>query len=96
MSINVLVIFRVKERKVGTFRELMGFVKTSLSEVPGCRGVRVFHGVDDPRLFTLVETWDSKERHRAHFAKLVASGEWHQLLEYLAADPVTSYLEELC
>jgi quinol monooxygenase YgiN len=95
MSINVLVLFRVKETKVGTFRELMSSVKTSLSQVPGCRGVRIFHGVDEPKLFTLLETWESKERHRAHFAMLVAAGQWAQLLEYLAADPVTSYLEEL-
>lgn len=93
--IDVVVSFRVKDSEVDPFRETMRSVKTSLPQVSGCHGVRIFQGVDDPSLFTLIESWESKQTHRAHIALLLASGQWSQILGYLAAEPVTNYVQEL-
>lgn len=95
MHIDVVVSFKVEETRVAAFRQLMHSVKTSLPTVSGCLGARIFQGIDDASLFTLVERWESRERHSAHIAQLVASGQWAQILDYLAAEPVATYVAEL-
>ncbi|HKU36989.1 MAG TPA: antibiotic biosynthesis monooxygenase family protein [Polyangiales bacterium] len=95
MNINVVVTFKVQASKIDAFRELMDSVKTHLPTVSGCDGVRIMQSVEDPRLFTLVERWDSKEKHRTHIAMLVASGQWERIREYLAAEPLSHYAAEL-
>jgi quinol monooxygenase YgiN len=95
MGVNLIVSFKVKPEKLAAFKEVMQGVKTGLPTVPGCRGVKVLNGIDDPLTFTLVETWDSKEVHAKHIQGVVESGQWQQIVAHLAAEPSSTYYSEM-
>jgi quinol monooxygenase YgiN len=95
MGVNLVISFNVKPEKLNAFREIMQGVKTGLPTVVGCRGVRVYNSLDNPLVFTLVETWDSKELHAQHIKKVVDSGQWGQIAEHLNAEPTSSYFTEM-
>jgi quinol monooxygenase YgiN len=93
--ITQIITFRSKPEKLGQFIDIMHSVKATLPHVSGCSAVRVHQGTDDPCVFTLVETWDSEDRHREHIAGLVANGTWAQVARLLASDPESRYYAEL-
>lgn len=95
MGINVILSFKIRPDKVESFTSLMKTVKVTLPSVPGCQTVKVYRSPNDPLLFTLVETWDSKEIHAKHIQGLKDSGQWDAIAEYFTADPVSNYYEEL-
>jgi quinol monooxygenase YgiN len=95
MSVNLLINFYAKPERLNAFQELLQGVKTGLPTVEGCRGVRIYHNLDHPLMFTLVETWDSKEQHARHIKDVVDSGQWAQLAEHLSAEPSSSYYAEV-
>jgi quinol monooxygenase YgiN len=95
MGVNLVISFSVKPEKLNAFREVMQGVKTGLPTVEGCRGVRIFNSLDNPLVFTLVESWDSKELHAQHIKKVVDSGQWRQIVEHLNAEPTSSYFTEM-
>jgi quinol monooxygenase YgiN len=95
MSLQVLVRVCVQPKKRSAFEQLMRQVQVALPQVPGCEAVRVMYDVADPTRYTLLERWSSRERHAAHLAHLVASGDWARLREHLAEEPVSAYLSEL-
>lgn len=95
MGVNLVISFKVREDKIASFNDLMKTVKASLPGVPGCRGVRIYRDVDNPLVFTLVETWDSAEAHAKHVQGLRDSGQWATIAQMLSADPVSSYYQEL-
>jgi quinol monooxygenase YgiN len=95
MSVTMIITFTAKPEKLSAFSGIMQSVKATLPSVPGCTGVRVHQGADDPNVFTLVETWVSADRHRGHIAGLVKDGVWDQVAGHLARDPESRYYVEL-
>lgn len=95
MGVNLVISFSVKPEKQNAFREIMQGVKTGLPTVQGCRGVRVYNSLDNPLVFTLVETWDSRELHAQHIKQVIDSGQWRQIVEHLSAEPTSSYFTEM-
>lgn len=51
---------------------------------PGCAGYEVAELVDEPATFLVVETWESAEAMRAHFASDDHASYQHQVDELLA------------
>jgi quinol monooxygenase YgiN len=95
MSVNVIVTFAVREESLADFRTILGQVKESLPTSPGCMSVRIFGNVIDPKIFTLVETWESESKHKSHLDALTASGAWKEIARHLTGDPVSSYYREI-
>ena len=95
MGINVILTFKIRPDKVESFTSLMKTVKATLPSVPGCLAVKVYRSPNDPLLFTLVETWDSKEKHGKHIQELKDSGQWDAIAQHFSADAVSNYYEEL-
>ena len=95
MGVNVIISFKIRPDKVESFAGLMKTVKATLPSVPGCQTVKVYRSPNDPLLFTLVETWDSKEMHAKHIQGLKDSGQWNAIAQHFTADPVSNYYEEL-
>jgi quinol monooxygenase YgiN len=93
--VTQIITFRSKPEMLGEFAGVMHSVKSSLPQIPGCKAIRIHQGTDDPCVFTLVETWDSEDRHREHIAGLVADGSWAQISTLLAGEPESRYYAEL-
>lgn len=94
MSVNLIITFNVIEEHVPEFNDLMASVKRSLPEVDGCHGVRVYNDTGDPKVFVIVETWDSADVHGRHVQGLKDSGQWDGIAALLERDPVASYYHE--
>lgn len=95
MGVNVVVNFKVRPARLDSFMDLMKTVKAGLPQVPGCKSVKIYQDANDPLAFTLVEAWDSKDTHARHVKGLQDSGQWAAIAEHLAAEPVSSYFQEL-
>ncbi|WP_371136208.1 putative quinol monooxygenase [Devosia sp.] len=66
-----------------------------IPNTPGCMAVSVMQDVQGPCHFTLVETWESQERHSAHFDSLMANGTWAGMASHLATPPSSAYFRAL-
>lgn len=95
MSITVIVHFEAKAERHTEFANLMQTVCKELPQVHGCLGVSVYRQANSDTRYTLVEQWQSIERHKAHVADLQSSGEWQTLSEHLAGEPVSDYFSSL-
>ncbi|MFS2208009.1 putative quinol monooxygenase [Variovorax sp. Varisp36] len=93
--INVIITFEAKPERASAFAQLMQQVKQSLPSADGCRGVRLYGHGDNVCMFTLVESWESRNKHEAHIAGVVSSGAWDTMAAELAGAPVSSYCNEL-
>ena len=95
MSVQLIVTFNVAAEKLSAFVQIMQQVKSSLPRVPGCEAVRIFNSTSDPRVFVLVETWESEHAHRVHIRSVIDSGGWDHLRSHLACDPASGYYAEV-
>ncbi len=93
--IHLIVTFEASSEKLAAFRQILQQVKTDLPQAPGCQAVRIFNSTSNERVFTLVETWDSENAHRAHIERVVQSGGWEHIRAHLVSDPLSSYLREV-
>ncbi len=95
MSVQVVVQFKALAEKQAAFEAIMESVKADLPKVPGCLGVSVMQDIDDPCRFTLVETWESQDRHKAHIGKLIADGTWAGIESHLDDQPGSGYFRQV-
>jgi quinol monooxygenase YgiN len=89
------VILKALAEKQVAFQAIMESVKTDLPKVPGCLGVSVMQDLEDPCRFTLVETWESSDKHKTHIANLIANGTWAGIESHLDGQPVLGYFRQL-
>nr|WP_295891694.1 antibiotic biosynthesis monooxygenase [uncultured Devosia sp.] len=95
MPVNVVVQFQALAEKLPAFQTIMETVRVELPKTPGCQAVSVMQDADNPCRFTLVETWESQGRHKAHIESLVADGTWAHIASHLAAQPSSGYFHPL-
>lgn len=95
MSVNVIVQFNALTEKLPAFQAIMETVKADLPKIPGCQGVSIMQDFDNPCQFTLVETWESRERHSAHVQSLIADGTWAGIASHLDTQPSSGYFRTL-
>lgn len=94
--VKLIITFETKPDAVTAFTTLLEQVRQDLPKVAGCKGVRVFLGKDNPRVFTLVEDWESESAHKAHINQVIASGAWEKHIAiHLTKPPVSYYYTEL-
>lgn len=95
MTTNVIITFKSTPEKLAAFTNILKQVKNDLPNVEGCKAVRIFNDVNEPCIFTLVETWVSEIEHKKHIESVVSSGGWAHIASHLACDPTSSYYMEL-
>ena len=95
MNIVVIVSFEAKEDKITDFIKILEGVKTELPKVKGCIGVNIFQSSSITNMFTLVETWETKELHQASLDNLSKNGTWDTIASHLATDPKSDYFTQL-
>ena len=94
MSIQLIVIFKIKPEKLASFLEIMKEVKKSLSQVKGCKKVQILQANDDKYTMSLIETWQSIDMHKIHIKNIIESGDWKYILSHLREDPISQYYYE--
>ncbi len=95
MSIKFIITFQAKEDAIRDLSEVMRQVKTDLPNIEGCEGVQVLRNAVNPSVFTLVEAWESKNRHLENSQKLADSGAWDQIVDLLVSAPAGNYYDEI-
>lgn len=95
MSVNNVVILKVKEDKQKSFTSIMQESKVKLLASDGCLSVKMYIDEKDPNTFILVEEWESKEKHNTYFGGLIETGQWKLMSEHLACEPESRYCSEL-
>ena len=95
MPVDFIIHFKAQAAKQAEFQAVMETVKAGLPKVSGCLAVSVMQSVEDPCLFTLVETWQDRNRHQAHIETLTADGTWASIESHLEDQPVSDYFQRL-
>jgi heme-degrading monooxygenase HmoA len=71
-------------------------VREVLDTAPGCRSVRMTHGVESPDRFVLLVEWDSVDAHEQNFRATDRFVTWRGALgPYFAAPPVVEHFADL-
>jgi heme-degrading monooxygenase HmoA len=70
-------------------------VRHALSDSPGCRSVRMTHGVETPSRFVLLVEWDDIAAHQA-FRDSAALGVWRSGIgPYFSGAPTVEHFVDL-
>jgi heme-degrading monooxygenase HmoA len=67
-------------------------VRDVLATTPGCRSVRMTHGVETPSRFVLLVEWDSIEAHEQNFRATDRFTRWRAAIDpFFARPPVVEH-----
>lgn len=58
-----------------------------VSDTPGCRSVRMTHGIEDPLRFVLMVEWDSVQAHEENFRASPRFADWRAAIGPFFAHP---------
>lgn len=61
--------------------------RSGLIETPGCRSVRMTHGIESPERFVLLVEWDSLEAHETNFRATERFPAWRAAIGPFFAQP---------
>jgi heme-degrading monooxygenase HmoA len=71
-------------------------VREVLDSTPGCRSVRMTHGVESPDRFVLLVEWDSVDAHDQNFRATDRFAQWRGAIgPYFAQPPVVEHFENV-
>jgi heme-degrading monooxygenase HmoA len=67
-----------------------------VSETPGCRSVRMTHGIERPTRFVLLVEWDSVSAHEENFRATERFTKWRgQIGLYFANPPLVEHFVDV-
>lgn len=90
-GVYLIINFDVRPEKQTEFEGIMRGVSAAMQSEAGFEEAFVFLDGDLPNKFVLIERWQSKALHRAHYDRIVQSGDWAHILSMLKAEPSMSY-----
>jgi heme-degrading monooxygenase HmoA len=71
-------------------------VRQVLAGTPGCRSVRMTHGVETPTRFVLLVEWDSVEAHNENFRTSERFTQWRAAIgPHFAHPPHVEHFEDV-
>ncbi len=94
MSITLLVTLVARPGSIAEIARTLEEVKSYLPKVDGCESVRIVRGLDDPALFTLIESWSSRAKHETYQRGVAEAGGWGHFTRHLVGDAVSVYYED--
>lgn len=92
---HLIIVFHVAEGRLDDFLPIMTGINEGMSGEKGFESAVVYRDEDEPLTFTLIEKWESRALHRAHYDRIVESGDWANILAMLTEKPVLRYNEKL-
>ncbi len=91
---TVIVHFHAKPGMESDLRRFLRPAIPRLSDLEGCCGGSLFHDIDTPDLFVLVEHWESVSAHKNYIDRIERDGTMDKLLPLLAGPPKRRYLNK--
>ncbi len=71
-------------------------VQEVLATTPGCRSVRMTHGIESPDRFVLLVEWDSVEAHEQNFRATDRFAQWRGAIgPFFAGPPNVEHVADL-
>jgi heme-degrading monooxygenase HmoA len=71
-------------------------VRDVLDTTPGCRSVRMTHGIESPSRFVLIVEWDSIEAHEQNFRGTDRFATWRAAIgPFFARPPLVEHYEDV-
>ena len=71
-------------------------VRDVLATTPGCRSVRMTHGIESSDRFVLLVEWDSVDAHEQNFRATERFGQWRGAIgPFFAAPPHVEHVADL-
>lgn len=71
-------------------------VREVLDTTPGCRSVRMTHGIESRDRFVLLVEWDCVEAHEQNFRATDRFGQWRGALgPFFARPPVVEHFDDV-
>ncbi len=71
-------------------------VREVLATTPGCRSVRMTHGIESPDRFVLFVEWDSVEAHEQNFRASDRFAQWRGAIgPFFAGPPHVEHVADL-
>ncbi|WP_428409790.1 putative quinol monooxygenase [Hyphococcus sp.] len=92
---HLIIVFHVAEDRLDDFLPIMTGINEGMASEEGFETAIVYRDADDPLTFTLIEKWESRALHRAHYDRIVESGDWSNILTMLTETPVLRYNDKL-
>ena len=91
MSITLIVTLVARPDSVAEIAKVLEEVKDYLPKLDGCESVRICRGLDDPALFTLIESWTSRDAHDRYQRGVAEAGGWGHFTRLLAKEQISIY-----
>ncbi len=91
----LIIEFHVAQNRIDEFLPIMAGINEGMAGEEGFVSAVVYRNIDDPLNFTLIEHWESRALHGAHYDRIVESGDWANILAMLTQDPEMSYNDKL-
>ena len=95
MSVNVIVNLKSDPAKLAEFGDVIESVKTELPKAEGFISVDIYRNQEDESEFTLVEAWESQDHHANYIKSVAESGNWEELMSFLAGEPTRQYYSQV-
>lgn len=90
---TVIVNFYAKEGKEDELGRFITPAIPRLGELDGCLGGSLYHDMDEPNLFVLVEHWESVEKHKAYIEQIENDGTMDEMNPLLEKPPQRRYMK---
>ena len=91
---TVIVHFIAKSDKVDQLRDFIMPAIPRLRDLRGCLGGSLYHDIEEPELFVLVEHWQTAADHKAYIETIETDGTMAAMRPLLEREPVRRYLSE--
>jgi heme-degrading monooxygenase HmoA len=78
------------------FEQAFLAARSLVAETPGCRSVRMTHGIERPTRFVLLVEWDSVQAHEENFRATERFTQWRGFIgPYFAGPPLVEHFVDV-
>lgn len=93
MNAHLLIHFEAQAEHYPALLQVLTDASQTLPGQHGCEYFQLFRAQDNSHALTVLEQWQSREAHAAHFARLEASGGWAHVQSLLVGAPQIHWLQ---
>lgn len=90
-EVTLIINFEASDAGLAEFSAIMDGVAGAMQTEVGFVSAKVYRNVDTPNKFVLVEVWESKALHEAHYKHINETGDWAHIKSLLTREPLMGY-----
>jgi quinol monooxygenase YgiN len=90
-EVTLIINFEASDAGLAEFSAIMDGVAGAMQTEAGFVSAKVYRNVDTPNKFVLVEVWETKALHEAHYKHINETGDWAHIKSLLTREPLIGY-----